>query len=787
MNSTCIIDGQVFQSKAWDRGMGKYSLALIGALSKRRHYQSVTVLFTKALPLDKRVESAIKSAIPDARFIFLNLKVPGEIIQRSITPIMTQNTKILDDWATSSKLGDYDFIILSLFIDEVCSVFPTTASRRVLLFYDLIPLQYYERYGQFANYDNYLRRFQVILAADIIWTISQTVADDLMMYVGISKDKIYNINGAPIKRKMQDSAKPQGLNIPNRYLIMPSGDDPRKNNERAVRAVQKYNQDHDEKISVVITSFFTDGARAALQRICPTAIFTGNVSEGELRWLYENAEALIFVPEYEGLGLPILEAAEVDIPVVCSDLTVFEEMSTTAFYSAEWSSPESMAIAIEQALSRKDWEKKKAEYEGILKRYSWEETAKDAINALTTHLMTVRSDKRKIAIFTPDPSGYSAIGKFNILLHPALSEYFEIDYYIEKSRSGMNDVRPSYLSAIAKVDDASNFSAKKYKDYEAVVYHVGNSEFHIETVRNALYLPGYAIFHDTNLEGLFKRVLQKDGYMSDARVEVEEKINKLLETNFASYVGSLVNAQLGIITHTKAGTKELSTKVRQDSTIIHDTLALPVGTPVLRRHHGEVIKIAFAGIIATSKGLELIDQISNSDSLKKAQIYIFGIPFISEPELQRLRGLRNVTLLTNLSDFEFQSKLAEMDVLVNYRSEYHGEASASTLEAMRLGVVPIVRNIGWFSELNKNAVVHTNSHEAVLKAIVALNDDRPKLDKMSQAAMAETANHFNYKSYAKSLSGILNRKINSDSKNLRISKLFHQAVDKATIRRELQK
>lgn len=788
---SCVIDGQVFQSKAWDRGMGKYSLSLLAPFfaDKKNPYKTVYVIFTKEIPLKKQAEDAIRKAIPEAQFVFLALKVPSGVIQGSVSPLITKNTAVLDEWAKSTNIKAFDFIILSLFLDEVCSTFPVSATRNILLFYDLIPLQYHTRYGKFANYNNYLRNYKTLMSADILWTISQTVADDLVTYTGISPRKIYNINGAPIKRTHNKISKPKNIEIPERYVLMPSGDDPRKNNERAVRAVERYNSSHDDKVSVLITSFFTEGARNRLRSITSDAIFTGNVSEGELLWLYKNAKALLFVPEYEGLGLPILEAMEVGLPIVSSNLTVFDEMSPTVCYSADGSDPLDIAKALESALEGDGWEQRKAEYPSILKRYSWTETAKAAVKSLIVQhdRSAVVTTKKRIAIFTPDPAGYSAIGKFNIQLHPALSRYFEIDYYVEKAKSGMNDVRPSYLGSIANVFDASSFSASKYRNYDAVVYHIGNSEFHIETVRNALYLPGYAIFHDTNLEGLFKRVLEPKGYMSSARIEAEEVLNSLLKTEFAAYVGSLVNTQLGIISHSTLGTEELK-KTSRDSAILHETFSLPVGTPRLKRRRGsEGVKVAFAGIIAASKGLELIDQISQSDEFSDVHIYVFGIPFISEQELQRLKSLAKVTLLTDLTDFEFQSKLSEMDILVNYRSTYNGEASASTLEAMRLGVVPIVRDIGWFSELSKKAVMHVKSHTEVLQALRVLSSDRSKLATMSDAAMQETSQKFNYELYADNLIELLNKKIKQDSLNGRVRKLLLDSASKTTIQQEIQK
>ena len=48
MRNVIYIDGQVFQSAAWDRGMGKYSLGLLKAIVKddTYKYKKTFIIFT---------------------------------------------------------------------------------------------------------------------------------------------------------------------------------------------------------------------------------------------------------------------------------------------------------------------------------------------------------------------------------------------------------------------------------------------------------------------------------------------------------------------------------------------------------------------------------------------------------------------------------------------------------------------------------------------------------------------------------------------------------------------
>jgi glycosyltransferase involved in cell wall biosynthesis len=65
------------------------------------------------------------------------------------------------------------------------------------------------------------------------------------------------------------------------------------------------------------------------------------LSEGQLTWAYENAEALVLPSMEEGFGLPVLEAAQFGTPLVLSripaftDITSVERRDTALFFDSE--------------------------------------------------------------------------------------------------------------------------------------------------------------------------------------------------------------------------------------------------------------------------------------------------------------------------------------------------------------------------------------------------------------------------------------------------------------------
>lgn len=57
----------------------------------------------------------------------------------------------------------------------------------------------------------------------------------------------------------------------------------------------------------------------------PRTIALGEVTPGELEWLYAHATMLLFPSRYEGFGLPLVEAAARALPVIASDIPALRE------------------------------------------------------------------------------------------------------------------------------------------------------------------------------------------------------------------------------------------------------------------------------------------------------------------------------------------------------------------------------------------------------------------------------------------------------------------------------
>lgn len=764
-----LIDGQIFQTPSWHRGMGKYSFSFTEALLHDRKtgatYGDIQLIFNGNLPDNDEVVKALETKFPEVSLVRLDLKVPREPRnEHSIAPTQRANRLILDEYISAKALSQSQvhFFIPALYLDEVCPVFPEAADEKMMIYYDSIPYLYHQRYGQFAGFfDNfYLPHTATVYEATKLFTISKTVANDLHVIFGLPKDVIHNINGAPIPRPSHKAAKPAGVSIESgEYILMPTGQELRKNNERAVRAFEQFRAAENLDIKLVITSTFTDEAKKDLKRISKHIIFSGNVSEPEITWLFREARFVLFPSEYEGLGLPILEAAEEGKVIACSDISVFREMSLDAFNYFDPIDVDDISRSLKKTYDETLSRTKKVDYKELLSRFTWANSVKDFYNALSKVSPVYNGKKKKVAVFCPDPSGFSAIGKVVTESHAWYSRYFDITYYFDRGPNHQV-MRPNPLPYLVDCYDVEQFTQSDYERFDAVIYHIGNSEYHLNIIHTALALPGIAILHDTNIGGAYDNLLEL-GYISKDRYDAEVQLDALSrqKTVTSSFLTSLVNNQLAVVTHSTYAKKAVTTKLFQYDAPV-EKINLPVDTPLypeISHSLSERLNISFAGIIAKVKGTDIIEGIAESDQFTDCNVNIFGYSAVEPERLEKLRSLPHINLITNPSDYAFQTLMASSDVLVNVRLAYKGETSLTTLEAMRFGTVVIVRDFGWYSELPDAAVCKVDEPEMTIDRLGRMIRDKDGMKRLKEASVEYIEREHSHQGYAEEMAALIDR------------------------------
>ena len=149
MKRRLIIDAQVFQTPAKDRGMGKYSIELLVSmvpLALKWGWSSVELLFSTQFQ-EESYSDLISPRLKDVSYVPLELQ-PNDPGNPKVT---MNNRQVIDKYILSTNQGQthIDFLILSLMQGQICPVFPSGSVgdvNRYLLFYDIVPLMFHEMY-----------------------------------------------------------------------------------------------------------------------------------------------------------------------------------------------------------------------------------------------------------------------------------------------------------------------------------------------------------------------------------------------------------------------------------------------------------------------------------------------------------------------------------------------------------------------------------------------------------------------------------------------------------------
>lgn len=109
----------------------------------------------------------------------------------------------------------------------------------------------------------------------------------------------------------------------------------RKNIQRLMLAFDSFRKTSKENIKLVLAGNIMWQAKEIKEvlenlQFKHDIIFTGRVSDQELKYLLGSAFCLCFVPLFEGFGLPIVEAFAAGVPVICSNTSSMPEIAGDA-------------------------------------------------------------------------------------------------------------------------------------------------------------------------------------------------------------------------------------------------------------------------------------------------------------------------------------------------------------------------------------------------------------------------------------------------------------------------
>ena len=211
---------------------------------------------------------------------------------------------------------------------------------------------------------------------------SNYVLKDLVTYTKIKPNKVVVTHEAA---DLIDQPTSAIKDLGNKRFIMYIGrPTPHKNLWRLIEAFAALKVTHQDLCLVLagkMDNNYRDIERRVEESGVKDVIFTDFVSDGELKWMYQNCEAYVFPSLSEGFGLPGLEAMAHGAPVVSSNATCLPEIYGDSALFFDPLDVSAITKAIDQVISDDKLRARLIEtgYKQV-KLYSWEVMAKQTLD-----------------------------------------------------------------------------------------------------------------------------------------------------------------------------------------------------------------------------------------------------------------------------------------------------------------------------------------------------------------------------------------------------------------------
>jgi glycosyltransferase involved in cell wall biosynthesis len=166
------------------------------------------------------------------------------------------------------------------------------------------------------------------------------------------------------------------------YFLFVGAQHPRKNIDGLLKAFDlfKTNYQSDHKLIVVGEKKFLSQSVEDTYKAMEyknEVLFTGRLSSEEIALVMGSALALVFIPFFEGFGMPMAEAMYAEIPIIASNTTSMPEVAGEAAIYVDPHNPESIVEAMNSMASDSSLRERLVD-NGIKRRgaFNWDISAK---------------------------------------------------------------------------------------------------------------------------------------------------------------------------------------------------------------------------------------------------------------------------------------------------------------------------------------------------------------------------------------------------------------------------
>ena len=383
---------------------------------------------------------------------------------------------------------------------------------RVTTLYDLIPLRAPSHYlSRPGSEERYRLRARWVAGSDLLLTISDHTRSEALELLGCEPARVVSV-GAGVSRWWSpgdgtDDAHfatllPRWVDRP--FVVCVAGSDTRKNTERLIAALGLLTRrGHD--VGLVVAGHLTPdwvgrlSAAASAAGVASRVQLAGEVSDELLRACYRRAVVTVMPSLAEGSGLPVLESAACGTPAAASSTTSLAEVAATAEATFDPSDVDSIAGTVEALLDDADRRARVTAAQAALAAASgWDAVAARVVAAVDSLGLDdapalPRPSWLLCGPVVPEGGG---VGAYDTRLIDAAADEVDVTVVVDRPL-------PDPLAGRCRRvhPDAVGLDVRPVS-HDAVIYPLGNSAGHLDTVVTALRHPGWLWLHEVRLPAL---------------------------------------------------------------------------------------------------------------------------------------------------------------------------------------------------------------------------------------------------------------------------------------------
>jgi glycosyltransferase involved in cell wall biosynthesis len=652
--------------------------------------------------------------------------------------------------------------------------------RLAVTLYDLIPELFPEIYLTDPAVTAWYRtRLALVRRADRVLAISEATAHDAIERLGLAEERVV-VAGAGVSERFHPPTSREGAlallqeRLPwleAGYVLYTGGIEPRKNIDRLLEAYSGLPPALRSRHQLVIVCRVLPPERALLDArlrrlgVAGRVRFPGFVEEEDLLRLYQAAELFVFPALYEGFGLPIAEAIASGTPVIASRSSALTELVTDE--EALFDPRETAAIraTLERALSDEAL-RERLRSRVLDEWHTWRGVARRTAEAYEELAEGGRRPVRRrarIAVVTPLPPQRSGVADYSFRMLSQLVAHCDVDAFVEV------DPREVEAPPGVSVDHIHRFDTKERvrAGYDSVVYCLGNSEFHAETLALLRRRRGGVVLaHDVRLSGLYswtaahRSHLLPFGFLDALRSMYGHRVPAPVgESGWLDYDEAdrhgiyMAREAIGLADRYLVHSRYAAQIARLDAgpgdehkvEVIQYRFPDPSELPRPRPDEDAPVIVSL-GLVApvkqTAKIVEAFGHVARRHPT--ATLAVVG-PSVSDlesercVEIVRAFGIEDRVRMTGaVDDDEFRGWLERAALAVQLREHSNGETQGTIADCLAAGIPTIATALGSARELPDDAVVKVErefSAEALGEDIAALLADRPRREAMVEAGL----------------------------------------------------